>query len=189
MQAQQLSIPDVMLCRPKRFGDHRGWFMETYNQENYRAAGIGAEFIQDNQSLSVPLGTIRGLHFQVPPKSQAKLVRVTRGAIFDVAVDLRVGSLHYGEWCAATLTAAGAEQVYIPAGFAHGFCTIEPDTEVCYKTDGLYAPECDAGLKWDDATLAIDWPLNGVAPVVSAKDAVLPGFVAFRSPFRMAQPA
>ncbi len=185
MQAQQLTIPAVLLCRVQRFGDQRGWFMETYNAAAYVAAGVDAVFVQDNHSLSVPRGTVRGLHFQVPPKPQAKLVRVTRGAIYDVAVDLRAGSPHYGQWCAATLTAKGAEQLYIPAGFAHGFCTIEPDTEVCYKVDGLYAPDCDAGLKWDDPTLSIDWPLAGIEPVVSAKDAALPSFDGFQSPFRM----
>ena len=159
--------------------------METYNRAIYAAAGIEAEFVQDNQSLSAPPLTVRGLHFQLPPHPQAKLVRVTRGAIFDVAVDLRSDSETYGRWCGARLTAESGEQLFIPAGFAHGFCTTEPDTEVCYKVDGLYAPACDAGLRWDDPTVAIDWPLDGGAPVLSAKDAALPAFATFQSPFRL----
>ena len=185
METERLAIPDVVLCRPRRFSDARGWFMETYNTSTYATAGIDAHFVQDNHSLSRPRLTLRGLHFQLPPHPQAKLVRVTRGAIFDVAVDLRADSPSYGRWCGATLTAQGGEQLFIPAGFAHGFCTTEADTEVCYKVDGLYAPACDAGLRWNDSTLAIDWPLEGAAPVLSDKDAALPAFAGFRSPFRV----
>ncbi len=185
MLTERLTIDDVILCRPRRFSDARGWFMETYSRATHAAAGIRTSFIQDNQSLSKLPFTVRGLHFQTSPHVQAKLVRVVRGSIFDVAVDLRSGSQTYARWCGATLTAEGGEQLFIPAGFAHGFCTLEPDTEVCYKVDGLYAPECDQGLRWDDPILAIDWPLEGRTPVLSDKDSALPGFAEFRLPFSM----
>ncbi len=133
--------------------------------------------------MSARKGTIRGLHFQVPPEPQAKLVRVLKGAIFDVAVDLRQGSQTYGQWCAATLTAEGAEQLFIPRGFAHGFCTLEADTEIAYKVDGFYAPTCDAGLRWNDPDIGIAWPIGQADAMLSEKDAKLPGFAGFTSPF------
>lgn len=179
-----LAIPTVVLIRPKKFGDARGYFMETWSQEAFAAAGIDAVFVQDNQSLSAARGVVRGLHFQGPPAPQAKLVRVLKGAIFDVAVDIRVGSPSYGRWCAATLTAEGAEQLFVPRGFAHGFCTLEPGTEVTYKVDGPYAPETEGGLNWNDPELAIDWPVSAAEAQLSGKDAVLPGFAGFASPFR-----
>ncbi|WP_186417736.1 dTDP-4-dehydrorhamnose 3,5-epimerase [Bosea sp. CS1GBMeth4] len=180
---EPLAIPAVVLIRPRKFGDARGYFMETWNLEAFAAAGIGAAFVQDNQSLSAARGVVRGLHFQAPPAPQAKLVRVLRGAIFDVAVDIRAGSPSYGRWCAATLTAEGAEQIFVPRGFAHGFCTLEPDTEVAYKVDGPYAPETEGGLVWNDARLSIDWPVAPGEAQLSGKDAVLPGFADFTSPF------
>ena len=142
-----LELEGVLLIVPRRRVDARGYFVETYRADVFRDLGIAADFVQDNQSLSAQRGTIRGLHFQTPPAAQAKLVRVIRGAIFDVAVDLRRGSPSFGRWCAATLTAEGGEQIFIPRGFAHGFCTLEPDTEVAYKVDGYYAPEHDSGLR------------------------------------------
>lgn len=181
---EPLAIPAVILVRPKKFGDARGYFMETWSAEAFAAAGIGSVFVQDNQSLSAARGVVRGLHFQAPPVPQAKLVRVLEGAIFDVAVDLRVGSPSYGRWCGATLTAEGAEQLFVPHGFAHGFCTLEPGTEVAYKVDGPYAPECEGGLAWNDPALAIDWPVTTGEAQLSGKDAALPGFADFASPFR-----
>lgn len=181
---EPLAIPAVVLVRPKKFGDARGYFMETYSAEAFAAAGIGAVFVQDNQSLSGPRGVVRGLHFQAPPVPQAKLVRVLKGSIFDVAVDLRLGSPSYGKWCGATLSADGAEQLFVPHGFAHGFCTLEPDTEVAYKVDGLYAPQCEGGLAWNDPVLAIDWPLTAGEAQLSGRDAALPAFAGFASPFR-----
>lgn len=173
MHIESLAISDVKLLTPRRFDDSRGYFVETYNRRVMVEAGIAATFVQDNQSLSTRRGTIRGLHFQLAPEPQAKLVRVLSGAVFDVAVDLRNGSPSYGRWCAATLTAEAGEQLFIPVGFAHGFCTLADDTAVAYKVDGFYAKACEAGLRWDDPDLAIDWP--AVADVrVSEKDAVLP---------------
>lgn len=181
--AQRLSIHEVIVIKPRKFNDSRGFFMETYVEPVFRDLGIDARFIQDNHSFSAARGTIRGLHFQKPPHSQAKLVRVVRGSIFDVAVDLRRASPNYGKWCGATLSAAGGEQIYIPRGFAHGFCTSEPDTEVVYKVDDLYAPECEAGLIWSDPMLAIEWPVATNDILVSDKDGKLPAFANFLSPY------
>jgi len=183
LSVERLSIEAVILVKPKKFGDARGYFLESYNARAFAEAGIDVTFVQDNQSLSVQRGTIRGLHFQTPPEQQAKLVRVLKGSIFDVAVDLRRGSQTYGRWCAATLTGEGAEQVFIPRGFAHGFCTLEPDTEVAYKVDGFYAPACDAGLRWDDPDIGIDWPVGASDAILSEKDMKLPSFAGFVSPF------
>jgi dTDP-4-dehydrorhamnose 3,5-epimerase len=173
----------VIRITPRRFQDARGWFSETWQRERYAAAGIDVDFVQDNHSYSRPAGTLRGIHFQTPPVAQAKLVRCLRGRIWDVAVDLRAGSPTYAKWVAAELTAEGGEQLFVPAGFGHAFLTLEPDTEVAYKVDAFYAPECDAGIAWDDPDLAIDWPLPGVAPELSDKDAKLPRLKDFTSPF------
>ena len=173
----------VVRITPRRFQDARGWFSETWQRDRYRAAGIDAEFVQDNHSYSRPAGTLRGIHFQTAPFAQAKLVRCLRGRIWDVAVDLRAGSPTYAQWVAAELTAQRGEQLFVPAGFGHAFLTLEPDTEVAYKVDAFYASECDAGVAWDDPELAIDWPLSGAAPELSEKDAKLPRLKDFRSPF------
>ncbi len=173
----------VVRVVPKRFEDARGWFVETYQRDRFRAAGVDAEFVQDNQSFSGPAGTLRGIHFQTPPHAQAKLVRCLRGRVWDVAVDLRNGSPTYGQSVATELTAARGEQFYVPAGFGHAFLTLEPDCEVAYKTSDFYAPECDTGIAWDDPDLAIAWPLEGRAPELSDKDAKLPAFKDFVSPF------
>lgn len=174
MDITSLAIPEVKLVKPKRFGDTRGFFAEVFKRETFAAAGITADFCQDNHSRSAAVGTIRGLHFQVPPYAQAKYVTCIRGAIFDVAVDLRRSSPTFGQHVSATLTAENGEGLFIPAGFAHAFCTLEPDTEVTYKVDASYAPAHDGGLRWDDPEIAIAWPLDGAEPTLSQKDAALP---------------
>lgn len=184
MQAEASNIPGVLVLKPRYFHDARGYFVETYNARAAREAGVTADFVQDNQALSRQRGTVRALHFQVPPKAQAKLVRVLRGSIYDVAVDLRAGSPSYGKWIAVTLTGQGGEQIFVPRGFAHGYCTLADDTEVAYKVDDYYAPECEQGLIWDDATLGIDWPVSRADAVLSEKDRKLPHFADFASPFR-----
>ncbi|MFG1185630.1 MULTISPECIES: dTDP-4-dehydrorhamnose 3,5-epimerase [Xanthobacter] len=178
-----LGLPDVILVQPRRFGDARGYFCETYVKPLYAANGIGADFVQDNESLSAQVGTIRGLHMQAPPFAQAKLVRVLSGAIYDVAVDVRKGSLTYGRWAGARLTAEGGEQLYIPQGFAHGFCTLAPDTRVAYKVDAVYDRASECGIIWDDPDLAIDWTLGDGEKILSDKDRVLPRLKDFDSPF------
>ncbi len=184
MDVTHTKLPGVLLLRPRYFRDPRGYFVETYNKRAAVTAGIMADFVQDNQSLSLRPGTVRALHFQVPPEPQAKLVRVVRGSIYDVAVDLRVGSPSYGAWVAERLTAAGGEQLFVPRGFAHGFCTLEPDTEVAYKVDEYYAPASEQGLIWNDPTLAIGWPVAAADVVLSDKDRALGFFADFASPFR-----
>lgn len=184
MQVQTTEIPGVLLLTARYFNDARGYFVETYSLRAARDAGIVAEFVQDNQALSLKRGTVRALHFQVPPKVQAKLVRVLRGSIYDVAVDLRAGSPSYGRWVAATLTARGGEQIFVPRGFAHGYCTLEDDTEVAYKVDDYYAPDCERGIAWNDRDLNIGWPISAADAVLSDKDCKLPRFADFASPFR-----
>jgi dTDP-4-dehydrorhamnose 3,5-epimerase len=184
MEVEATNIPGVLLLKPHYFHDGRGYFVETYNARWAHAAGLNAEFVQDNQALSRKRGTVRALHFQVPPKAQAKLVRVLRGSAYDVAVDLRAGSPAYGRWVAVTLTARGGEQLFIPRGFAHGYCTLEDETEVAYKVDDYYAPECELGVAWDDPTLSIGWPVSPADAVLSDKDRKLPRFADFKSPFR-----
>ncbi len=166
-------LSDVLLIRPPRFGDERGYFAETYHAGKWRAAGVAADFVQDNQSLSGPVGTVRGLHYQIEPSPQAKLVRVLQGRILDVAVDIRRSSQTFGQHVTAELTADGGEQMYVPAGFAHGFSTLEPDTVVSYKVSGLYDPSAECGIAWNDPALAIDWKLQG-EPTLSDKDKIHP---------------
>ncbi len=177
------AIPDVILLTPRRFADGRGWFAETYSTRSFAPALGDMVFVQDNQAFSAARGTLRGLHFQRPPQAQAKLVRVLKGSIFDVTVDLRAGSPTYGRWVGVALTAERGEQLFVPHGFAHGYCTLEPDTEVAYKVDGFYAPDCDAGLAWDDPSLAIAWPISPHEAILSDKDRTLPAFKDFVSPF------
>lgn len=167
---------------PRRFGDRRGFFAETYSARNYAALGVNVEFVQDNHSLSREANTVRGLHFQCPPHAQAKLVRCGRGAIFDVAVDIRRGSPTYGQWLGYELSAENGAQLYIPAGFAHGFATLLPDSEIVYKCSDYYSPETEGALRWDDPVLGIDWPLTG-APILSEKDARAPLLTDLDSPF------
>ena len=168
--ATRLAVAGPVLITPRRFGDHRGFFLETYSARDFAALGIPDIFVQDNHSLSAVPGTIRGMHFQLPPHAQAKLVRVLRGAILDVAVDIRRSSPSYGRHVAVELTAENAQQLFIPAGFAHGFCTLAPDTEVAYKVTDLYAPDCDRGIAWDDPDLALPWPFDAAAVQLSDKD-------------------
>ncbi len=184
MEVVATNLPGVLLLKPRHLNDARGYFVETYNQRAARAAGLTADFVQDNQAFSLQRGTVRALHFQVPPHAQAKLVRVLRGAVYDVAVDLRAGSPTYGRFVAATLTARGGEQIFVPRGFAHGYCTLETDAEVAYKVDDYYAPDCEQGLIWNDLDLAIDWPVAAADAVLSDKDRKLPRFADFVSPFR-----
>ena len=160
----------VKLLKPKRFADERGWFSEIYNESHFLAAGITTRFVQDNHSLSRGAGVLRGLHFQTPPHGQAKLVRCVRGRIFDVAVDIRRGSPTYGRWVAAELSAERGEQLFVPIGFAHGFLTLEPDTEVIYKVTEYYAPEHDRGILWNDPDLGIDWPVSESDASLSDRD-------------------
>jgi dTDP-4-dehydrorhamnose 3,5-epimerase len=187
MIVESLAIPDVKLLRPRRHIDTRGFFSETYSRRDLLAAGIDESFVQDNHSLSVAEGVVRGLHFQIPPHAQAKLVRVARGAILDVAVDLRCGSPSFGQHVAVRLSAADWAQLYIPVGFAHGFCTLEPRTEILYKTSDYYAPSHERGISWDDPDLAIDWPIAPAEAVLSAKDARLPAFASLLAFFDAAR--
>ncbi|MFG1288829.1 dTDP-4-dehydrorhamnose 3,5-epimerase [Xanthobacter versatilis] len=179
---QALDLPEVILVTPRRFGDARGYFSETYVKPLYAANGIVADFVQDNESLSALPGTVRGLHMQAPPFAQAKLVRVLSGAIFDVAVDVRKGSPTYGRWAGARLTAEGGEQLFVPQGFAHGFCTLAPDTRVAYKVDAFYDRASECGIIWNDPALAIDWRFTGET-ILSEKDQILPRLKDFDSPF------
>ncbi len=172
----RFAVSGPVLVVPRRFGDHRGFFLETYSVRDFAALGIGEVFVQDNHSLSREVGTVRGLHFQLPPHAQAKLVRVLRGAVLDVAVDLRRGSPSYGQHVAVELSAANAHQLYVPAGFAHGFCTLEPMTEVAYKVTADYSPDADGGIAWDDPDLGIEWPVVRHDAVLSDKDSRLPRF-------------
>ncbi|MEQ8817346.1 MAG: dTDP-4-dehydrorhamnose 3,5-epimerase [Thalassobaculum sp.] len=170
MQVESLAIPDVKIITPKKFGDHRGFFSETYSKPAFEAAGLHLDFVQDNQSLSAATGVLRGLHFQIPPFAQDKLLRVVRGRIFDVAVDIRHGSPSFGKWVGAEISAEAWNQILVPKGFAHGFVTLEPDTEVLYKVTAPYAPEHDRGIAWDDPDIAVAWPLDGIRPTLSDKD-------------------
>lgn len=173
MKVSQTNLPGVLVIEPSVFGDHRGWFMETYSSSKFHEAGINLEFVQDNQSFSATKGTLRGLHYQLNPKAQSKLVRCTLGAIFDVAVDIRNGSPTFGKWFGIELTSENKKQLLIPKGFAHGFMTLTFDVEVQYKVDELYAPEFDRGIIWNDPSIGIEWPID-ITPVLSAKDEKAP---------------
>jgi len=185
MQIVSLDIPEVKLITPKRFGDARGFFMETFSAPKLAEHGIERDWVQDNHSLSARPGVLRGLHFQAPPHAQAKLVRVTRGRVWDVAVDIRKSSPTYGRWVSAELSADNDQQMFIPEGFAHGFITLEPDTEFLYKVSSVYAPQSDGGVRWDDPDLNLPWPLDEIEgdPQLSEKDAKLPKLADFNSPF------
>lgn len=174
LSVRRLQIPDVLLITPRRFADNRGYFVETWSKAAFEGVGINADFVQDNQSSSTSAGTVRGLHFQSAPFEQAKLVRVLRGSIFDVAVDLRPASPSFGRWCTAELSSDGGEQLFLPRGFAHGLLTLEPETVVAYKVDAPYSREHEGGIRWDDTTLDIPWPSVVGQPVISQKDLKLP---------------
>lgn len=178
------SIGDLILVQLAHFEDHRGYFCETYSRNRYIELGIDVEFVQDNQSLSHSVGTLRGLHFQTPPAAQAKLVSCVRGAIFDVAVDIRRGSPTYGKWEGYELTAENGHQLYVPVGFAHGFVTLEADSEIVYKCTDYYAPEAEGAVLWNSC--GIEWPLSG-DPILSDKDQEAPLLADFDSPFLYGQ--
>ena len=170
MKATRLAIPDVVLLEPRVFGDDRGFFYESYNRQAFReATGLDPDFVQDNHSRSVQ-GVLRGLHYQLPPKAQGKLVRVVAGEVFDVAVDIRKGSPTFGRWVGEVLSAGNKRQLWIPPGFAHGFLTLSESAEFLYKTTDSYSPQHERCIRWDDRQIAIDWPLPG-SPALSAKDA------------------
>lgn len=182
IQAERLPLSGLLLIDAKKFADERGFFSETYSARDLAAAGFGRDFVQDNHSLSVKAGTVRGLHFQAPPDAQDKLVRVIRGSILDVAVDLRKSSPTFGAHVAVELSERNWKQLLVPKGFAHGFCTLEPNTEVIYKVSALYAPQSDRGILWNDPALGIAWPAFAGAEL-SAKDAKLPPLAACDNPF------
>ncbi len=178
----RFAIKGPALLLPQRQGDRRGWFCEVWNRADWREAGLPEiGWVQDNEAYSAQAGTLRGLHFQTPPHAQAKLVRVLQGAICDVIVDLRAGSDTFGQHLSVTLEASTGEQLFVPRGFAHGYQTLAPDTHVAYKCDAPYAPDAEAGLKWNDEALGIEWPLCDVR--LSEKDKKWPAFSNFESPF------
>lgn len=176
MKIESLAIPDVKLITPPKFGDSRGFFSETWNARKLKELGFDEHFIQDNQSVSAQKGTIRGLHCQIAPHVQGKLVRVIKGAIWDVAVDIRHNSPTYGKWVAAELSAENWSQLWIPGGFLHGFCTLVPDSEVIYKVTGDYAKACERAVRWNDPTLALPWPVPPEEAHLSDKDQEAPFF-------------
>ena len=170
VSAWSFPIDGPLLLKSRRFGDHRGYFMETYSGPDFAAVGVHDVFVQDNQSLSARAGTLRGMHFQLPPRAQAKLVRVLHGSILDIVVDIRRASPTFGQYLAYRISSQGGEQFYVPPGFAHGFVTLEPDTIVGYKVSDVYAPDLDRGLAWDDPDLALPWPDLPGGFVLSEKD-------------------
>jgi dTDP-4-dehydrorhamnose 3,5-epimerase len=185
MRVERLAIADVILVTPARFGDSRGLFSETYNERRFSEAGIGAGFVQDNHSLSAQRGVVRGLHCQIAPRAQGKLVRVVKGAIWDVVVDIRHGSPSFGQYVGAELSAENWAQLWVPAGFLHGFCTLVPETEVIYKVNAEYDPAAERGVAWDDPDLALPWPVTPAQAVLSTKDARLPRLSACEPWFTM----
>lgn len=168
MKVISTKLPGVLVLEPKVHGDHRGFFMESYNQQTLAGEGIHYAFIQDNQSLSVEAGVLRGLHYQLAPKALTKLVRVVSGAVYDVVVDIRKGSPTYGQWIGVILSAENKRQILVPKGFAHGACTLVPNTQLLYKVDDYYSPEHDRGIAWNDPDLSIEWPVSN--PILSDKD-------------------
>ncbi|MBV1868736.1 MAG: dTDP-4-dehydrorhamnose 3,5-epimerase [Marinosulfonomonas sp.] len=182
MQVQDSDLPDVKIITPARHGDARGFFSESYNRATLAEHGIDTEFVQDNHSVSATVGTVRGLHYQSPPHAQAKLVRCGRGALFDVAVDIRRGSPSFGQWVGVELSAENGRQLLVPAGFLHGFVTREADTEIIYKCSDHYSLECDGAVRFDDPEIGIDWGLTGPA-VTSAKDEAAPLLAQIDTPF------
>lgn len=186
MQIEPTTLSDVLILTPRRFGDARGWFSETWNDSRLREAGLNLPFVQDNHSYSARKGTLRGLHYQSPPRAQDKLVRCSRGAILDVAVDARQGSPTYGAWAKVELSAENGRQLLVPKGFLHGFLTLTDDCEVQYKCTDIYSPENDGAVRWD--SVGVDW---GAAhdPVLSDKDLAAPAFADWKSPFTYGETA
>lgn len=183
MNIEKTAIPGVLVITPRRFGDDRGFFSETYNAKALAEYGVPDVFVQDNHSKSAAVGTVRGLHLQTPPHAQVKLLRAIAGAVLDVVVDVRRGSPTYGQHVAVELTAEEGNQIYVPAGLAHGFCTLRPDTEVLYKVTDYWAPGAEGGLLWNDPDLGIEWPVEPAAATLSDKDKVLPRLRDFDTPF------
>lgn len=183
METEPTKLDGVWIITPKRFSDDRGFFCETWNAPRMAAAGLDLTWVQDNQSLSMDVGTVRGLHYQSPPHAQDKLVRCGQGAIFDVAVDVRRGSGTYGQWVGVELTAENGKQLLVPKGFLHGFVTTAPNTEVLYKCTDVYAPDCDGAVRFDDPDLNIDWGIDPSAAILSAKDKAAISMADFDSPF------
>jgi dTDP-4-dehydrorhamnose 3,5-epimerase len=186
VQIETTALSGVLIVTPRRFGDDRGHFSETWNRRALAEAGISVDWVQDNQSLSRRPGTVRGLHYQAPPHAQDKLVRVLAGAILDVAVDARRGSETFGRWVAVELSAENGRQLFVPAGFLHGFVTRAPDTVVFYKCSDYYAPAADGAVAWDDPDLAIDWGIDPGAATLSPRDAAAPRWSDWTSPFAVA---
>ncbi|QYX58688.1 dTDP-4-dehydrorhamnose 3,5-epimerase [Roseovarius sp. SCSIO 43702] len=188
MDVQETALPGVLLLTPLRHGDERGFFSESWSRRTLRETGIDIDFVQDNHSLSERAGTVRGLHFQAPPHAQDKLVRCGRGVLFDVAVDIRQGSPTYGQWVGYELSFENARQLLVPAGFAHGFVTRAPDTEIIYKCSAYYAPDCDRALRWNDPRIGIDWGISEADAILSDKDARAPDLAGLKSPFEWSGP-
>ena len=178
---EQTDLSGVVVLTPKRFGDARGFFCESWSRQRMCDAGFDFDWVQDNHSVSAQVGTVRGLHFQAPPHAQAKLVRCGRGALFDVAVDIRKGSLSFGKWFGTELSFENGKQLLVPAGFLHGFVTRTPDTEIVYKCSDYYSPECDGAVRFDCPQIGIDWGMAGAAPVLSEKDKDAPTLDSFDS--------
>lgn len=183
IKIETTSLDGVLIITPDRFGDHRGFFSESYSRRQMKDAGIDIEFVQDNHSVSQNAGTVRGLHFQAPPRAQDKLVRCGKGALFDVAVDIRKGSPTYGQWFGTELSFENGRQLLVPAGFAHGFVTRAQGTEIIYKCSDDYAPDTEGALLWNDADVGIDWGIDTSDAVLSAKDEVAPTLASLDSPF------
>tara|TARA_R110000787_G_scaffold200119_2_gene311164 strand:+ start:9985 stop:10548 length:564 start_codon:yes stop_codon:yes gene_type:complete len=183
MEQQQTSLPEVQILTPRRFGDARGFFSETWSRKALLDIGIDVDFVQDNHSLSREKGVVRGLHFQAPPHAQDKLVRVSAGAVLDVAVDIRVGSPTYGQWTSVRISAENGRQVFVPKGFLHGFVTLEDNTELLYKCSDTYAPDCDGSVYFADPDLGIDWGIDPKDAILSDKDKTAQSFADFKSPF------
>ncbi len=181
MEFEKTTLKDAYLIRPQVFTDERGFFMETYSEKKFKEAGIDTDFVQDNHAMSVTKGVLRGLHFQNPPHAQAKLVRVVKGAVYDVIVDLRKNSPTYGKWEGFELTSENKYMLFVPRGFAHGYVTLKDYTEFQYKCDNFYAPESDSGIMWNDPDLKIYWPIEN--PILSKKDQKQQSFKDFNSPF------
>lgn len=183
MKVETTKLEGVLLLTPDRFGDSRGFFSESWNKRRMAEAGIDLDFVQDNHSLSSKVGTVRGLHYQTPPHAQAKLVRCGQGALLDVAVDIRAGSPTFGHWVSAELTAENGRQLLVPVGFAHGFVTLQPDTEIIYKCTDYYAPDCDRAIAHDDPALGIEWVVEPTQRTLSDKDAAAPNLADLETVF------
>lgn len=175
LEVVDTALPGVRILVPRRIGDGRGFLAETYHRERFAEAGVDRAWVQENHAASAARGTVRGFHYQLPPAAQAKRVRVVRGAALDVAVDIRRGSPTFGRHVAVELSAENFRQLFIPAGFAHGYCTLEPDTHVVYTMDGYYAPEQERGIRWDDEAIGVVWPVDAADAILSDRDRVLPG--------------